>query len=88
METSSNQETDEWLKTGIMEGLDFSSTEAGTPQGGVISPLLMNVALHGMETAVKRKVQIGQFIPTWTGKIALVQVLFIVFSPYRCFLYD
>ena len=29
--------------------------EAGTPQGGVLSPLLMNVALHGMKTAVENE---------------------------------
>ena len=29
----------------------FSPTEEGTPQGGVASPLLLNVALHGMEWA-------------------------------------
>ncbi len=41
-----------WLKAGVMEGCTFSPTEVGTPQGGVISPLLMNVALHGMEQAI------------------------------------
>src|SRR6266480_7800194 len=41
-----------WLKAGIMDGLDFSPTLAGTPQGGVVSPLLMNIALHGMEEAL------------------------------------
>src|SRR3989442_356590 len=38
-----------WLRAGVMEGLDFSPTPAGTPQGGVVSPLLMNIALHGLE---------------------------------------
>ncbi len=41
-----------WLKAGVMDGLEFSSTKSGTPQGGVISPLLMNIALHGMEKAI------------------------------------
>src|SRR5712692_7062368 len=42
----------EWLKAGVMEkGKGFAPTEEGTPQGGVISPLLLNVALHGLETA-------------------------------------
>jgi len=41
-----------WLKAGVMDGGSFSPTEVGTPQGGVISPLLMNVALHGMEQAI------------------------------------
>jgi RNA-directed DNA polymerase len=36
-----------------MEGLDFTPTEQRTPQGGVISPLLANVALHGMEEIIK-----------------------------------
>jgi RNA-directed DNA polymerase len=40
-----------WLKTGVMEKDRLASTGEGTPQGGVISPLLLNIALHGMEAA-------------------------------------
>lgn len=38
----------QWLKAGYMEAEMFHPTEAGTPQGGVISPLLANIALDGM----------------------------------------
>ncbi|WP_375490891.1 group II intron reverse transcriptase/maturase [uncultured Nostoc sp.] len=38
-----------WLKSGVMDDGQFSETNEGTPQGGVISPLLMNIALHGLE---------------------------------------
>ena len=42
----------DWLKAGVIEaGKGFAPTEEGTPQGGVISPLLLNVALHGLEEA-------------------------------------
>jgi RNA-directed DNA polymerase len=41
-----------WLKAGVFEaGKGFAPTEEGTPQGGVISPCLLNVALHGLEEA-------------------------------------
>jgi RNA-directed DNA polymerase len=42
----------QWLKAGVLEGGVVHETAAGTPQGGVISPLLLNVALHGLEAAV------------------------------------
>ena len=38
----------QWLKAGVMDNGIFEATEAGTPQGGVISPLLANIALDGM----------------------------------------
>src|SRR2546429_5085315 len=41
-----------WLIAGVMDGLELSPTLAGTPQGGVVSPLLMNIALHGMQEAL------------------------------------
>ena len=41
----------QWLKAGVVEQGRLHRTEEGTPQGGVISPALLNVALHGMEEA-------------------------------------
>ena len=42
----------QWLKAGYVEHGAFHATEQGTPQGGVASPLLANIALHGMEEAI------------------------------------
>src|SRR5216683_815906 len=42
----------QWLKAGYVEQEKFHATERGTPQGGVASPLLANIALHGMEEAI------------------------------------
>ena len=41
----------EWLRAGVVENGRLHRTEEGTPQGGVVSPVLLNVALHGMEMA-------------------------------------
>lgn len=35
-----------WLNAGVLEGNDLSYSDDGTPQGGVISPLLANIYLH------------------------------------------
>jgi RNA-directed DNA polymerase len=41
-----------WLKAGYVQMGTLHQSKAGVPQGGVISPLLMNIALHGMEQAL------------------------------------
>ena len=46
-----------WLKAGVMDNMQFQETSEGTPQGGVISPLLANIALHGMEERIKQVAQ-------------------------------
>lgn len=51
-----------WLKSGVMDRGQWFATSTGTPQGGVISPLLANIALHGMEERIK------QAFPRWDAK--------------------
>ncbi|MHB8597679.1 MAG: reverse transcriptase domain-containing protein, partial [Ktedonobacteraceae bacterium] len=41
-----------WLTAGVMDGNTYYASKTGIAQGGVLSPLLMNVALHGMEAVV------------------------------------
>ena len=40
-----------WLRAGVVENGRLTPTGEGTPQGGVVSPALLNVALHGTEHA-------------------------------------
>jgi group II intron reverse transcriptase/maturase len=46
-----------WLQAGVMEGGVFSETVSGTPQGGVISPLLSNIYLHYLDSVWQRQCQ-------------------------------
>ncbi len=43
----------EWLKAGFIFEGKYNPTVTGTPQGGVISPLLANIGLHGLENFIK-----------------------------------
>ncbi|WP_287242410.1 MULTISPECIES: group II intron reverse transcriptase/maturase [unclassified Okeania] len=42
----------QWLQSGVFDNKQFLKSVEGTPQGGVISPLLANIALHGLEERV------------------------------------
>jgi len=46
------QQIKAWLKSGVIDQGAFTATSEGTPQGGVISPLLANIALHGLEQRI------------------------------------
>lgn len=50
-----------WLKAGILDEGETIFPSEGTPQGGICSPLLANIALHGMEETIKN------YAATWKG---------------------
>lgn len=49
------QQIKAWLKSGVIDQGVFTATSEGTPQGGVISPLLANIALHGLEKRIEQE---------------------------------
>jgi group II intron reverse transcriptase/maturase len=52
-----------WLQAGVMEDGTYSETVSGTPQGGVISPLLSNIYLHFLDTVWQRQcAQVGTLV--------------------------
>lgn len=74
----------QWLKAGYVEDwVKQHPTDAGTPQGGVVSPLLANIALHGMEEALGIKWRYRADRETYerTGKRSVIRYAddFVVF---------
>lgn len=64
-----------WLTAGVLVDNQIQVTEQGTPQGGIASPLLANIALHGLETLVTTAIK-GAHLVRFADD-------FVVFHPDR-----
>jgi RNA-directed DNA polymerase len=73
-----------WLKAGYVDKNVFHHTDAGTPQGGIVSPILANMTLDGMEAVIRRAV------PKRGAKVNLVRYAddFVVTAATRELLED
>jgi RNA-directed DNA polymerase len=65
----------QWLKAGYVEKRNLFPTEAGTPQGGIISPTLANITLDGLETLLAKHFprQTRKDGKSWSPKVNLVR---------------
>ena len=65
----------QWLKAGYVENRNLFPTEAGTPQGGIISPTLANMTLDGLETWLTRHFPREKWTDgkRWCPKVNLVR---------------
>jgi RNA-directed DNA polymerase len=75
----------QWLKAGIVDKGVFQETDKGTPQGGVISPLLANIALHGLETAagVTYRPAEGSYVVSSPRSLVRYADDFVIFAKSR-----
>lgn len=64
-----------WLKSGYMEKHVLHQTTDGTPQGGIISPVLSNCALDGLEWLLKEKFPTNKPLSSFGGKFPCVNLL-------------
>lgn len=64
----------QWLKAGYVEAEVFTPTPSGTAQGAVVSPLLANIALDGMESLLDQYPKVKEYTihskgRTWTKRV-------------------
>jgi RNA-directed DNA polymerase len=70
-----------WLKAGVVDGNNLFPTVEGTPQGGVISPLLANIALHGLETFILSQYPERKNGQNWKPQLIRYADDFVVLHP-------
>jgi RNA-directed DNA polymerase len=70
-----------WLQAGVLDGSTLFPTVAGTPQGGVVSPLLANIALHGLETTLRATCPATRFHQRWQPIVVRYADDFVVLHP-------
>jgi RNA-directed DNA polymerase len=63
-----------WLKSGYFEDGFFHDTVSGTPQGGVISPVLANLVLDGLEARLRSRFPLAG-VGSTTGRAARVRLI-------------
>ena len=68
---------EKWLKCGFVETRKIFPTEEGTPQGGTISPVLMNMTLDGLERILKERFPMRR---TVAGKTIYDQINFVRYA--------
>ncbi|EAA0499516.1 group II intron reverse transcriptase/maturase [Salmonella enterica subsp. enterica serovar Orion] len=62
-----------WLKAGYMESGHYHATGAGTPQGGIISPVLANMALDGLEAVLESRFGVKNTKASYKTKVNYVR---------------
>lgn len=75
-----------WLKAGILDGDTLFPSEEGAPQGSIVSPLLANIALHGMETTITKSFVDRKVLPNgkkmkWKPIVVRYADDFLIFHP-------
>jgi RNA-directed DNA polymerase len=75
----------QWLKAGYVEAEVFNPTESGTPQGGIISPLLANISLHGLGHLLEQytKVRTYKWLDKARGKERSKRVRYSLYGYVR-----
>lgn len=64
-----------WLKAGYLDKFVFNRTEEGTPQGGIISPVLANIVLDKLETELRNRFPLKS-----SGKYEAQQINFVRYA--------